>query len=118
MQPSGISVSSEEEVFLQRGIAIVEAQMQDEHFGPEALAEVLGVSLRQLRRRLGTSLGEGPAAFIRRLRLERAAQLLDARAGTVAEIAYRVGFSDPSNFARAFRAHFGHSPSEHIQERT
>ena len=112
VQPSGISVSSDEAVLLERVLAVVEAQMGDTHFGAEALAEDLGISPRQLRRRLRAISGESPHAMIQRLRLERAAQLLEARAGTVAEIAYRVGFKNADHFSTAYRKHFGHPPSE------
>jgi AraC-like DNA-binding protein len=54
--------------------------------------------------------------MIRRFRLERASQLLRARAGTVSEIAYSVGFTNPAYFARAFRKAFGEAPSEHARE--
>jgi transcriptional regulator GlxA family with amidase domain len=49
--------------------------------------------------------------LIRRLRLERAAQLLEARAGSVAEIAYSVGFKSVAHFSNRFYDHFGVRPS-------
>lgn len=54
------------------------------------------------------------AATVRRLRLERCAALLADRGttGTITEIAASVGFDDPASFSRAFRRHFGCTPSE------
>jgi AraC-like DNA-binding protein len=37
--------------------------------------------------------------------------LLDKHAGTVAEIAYQVGFSDQAHFSKSFKKQFGHTPS-------
>jgi transcriptional regulator GlxA family with amidase domain len=37
------------------------------------------------------------------MRLERAAQLLDAQAGTVVEVAYSVGFKSVAHFSNAFK---------------
>ncbi len=111
VEPAGIAVPSEEEAFMAAVAAAVEAQMSDVNFGPEALADALGISPRQLRRRLRAALGESPARLIRRFRLERAARLLEERAGTVAEVAYRVGFKNADHFSTAFRKHFGSTPT-------
>ena len=51
--------------------------------------------------------------LIRSLRLQRAADLLAKKSGTVAEICYAVGFGEQANFSRAFKKQFGCSPSEY-----
>ena len=112
VEPAGIAVPSAEEAFTADVAAAIEAGMGDAHFGPGALADALGISPRQLRRRLRAALGESPARLIRRFRLESAARLLEERAGTVAEIAYRVGFKNADHFSTAFRKHFGRTPTE------
>ena len=118
VQPSGVVVASDEEAFLNRVLHVIEDQMEESEFGVEALAEAVGVSGRQLRRRVKAVTGESPGALVRRMRLERAAQFLEAGAGTVAEVGYRVGFESASHFSKAFRAHFGHAPTDHAAERT
>jgi AraC-like DNA-binding protein len=55
---------------------------------------------------------------LRRMRIERAAQLLRARPGSISEVAYAVGFKSPSHFARVFRERYGVSPSEHASANT
>jgi AraC family transcriptional regulator of adaptative response / methylphosphotriester-DNA alkyltransferase methyltransferase len=45
------------------------------------------------------------------VRMERAAEMLDARGPTVREVAHRVGYRQPAQFAKAFRRHHGVSPS-------
>ena len=52
------------------------------------------------------------------MRLERAAQLLKARPGSISEVAYTVGFKSSSHFARVFREQYGVAPSEHIENPT
>jgi transcriptional regulator GlxA family with amidase domain len=46
--------------------------------------------------------------------LKRAADLLSQHYGNVAQIAYEVGFNNPSYFAECFRKQFGKLPSEYI----
>jgi AraC-like DNA-binding protein len=51
-------------------------------------------------------------SYLTRLRLERAADLLERTTLSVAEISYSVGFADQSYFDRVFRRHFSHTPRE------
>jgi signal transduction histidine kinase/ligand-binding sensor domain-containing protein/DNA-binding response OmpR family regulator len=113
LEPAGIALRSEDEVFLDRVRAVLEARHGEATLGPEALAEDLGVSRRQLQRRLRRLTGQGPAALLWSFRLDRAVQLLDAGVGSVSEVAYRTGFRNASHFARAFREAFGEAPSAH-----
>ena len=52
------------------------------------------------------------ASYLRGLRMDTAAQLLQESDLPVAEIAHRVGYEDPSRFAAAFRRHTGRRPTE------
>ena len=56
-------------------------------------------------------VGLPPAAYLRRLRLERAQTLLRATDLSATEIAHRTGFADSAQFSRAFRAALGITPS-------
>lgn len=51
--------------------------------------------------------------YIRKLRIEKAIQLLESSEDTLAEIAYLTGFSDQSHFNRVFKAQTGQTPSEY-----
>ena len=109
--PSSIVVPSAEAAFLDRVRAAAEAGMEDSSFGTDALAAEVGLSRRQLGRRLRDALDTSPGAFLRQMRLARAAQLLAQEAGTVAEIAYAVGYRDADHFAKQFRKSYGVVPS-------
>lgn len=61
------------------------------------------------RQRNGCTIGE----YVRRLRLEYARRQLSATEFPLSEIALAVGFADHSHFTRAFKAHFGFTPSEY-----
>ncbi len=75
------------------------------------LAEAVGVHpatlARSFRHRFGCSVG----TYVRRLRIERAAQRLGGTDLALAEIALAVGFSDQSHFCNVFRRLTGMSPS-------
>ena len=51
--------------------------------------------------------------YIRKLRIEKALQLLNASRHSLSEIAYLTGFSDQSHFTRIFKKHIGQNPSDY-----
>lgn len=74
-------------------------------------AEIAGLSVRTLQRRLNDK-GLNYSTLIHQARLEAAMHLLREPHMKVIDVAYEVGYDDPSNFARSFRALTGLSPSE------
>ena len=81
----------------------------------DALSETLGVSDSSLKRYFQNIYGCSVAAFQRKARMERAAELLrspDTRAMSVLDVALDVGYENQSKFAAAFKRTFGESPLE------
>lgn len=99
-------------LFLDRIRAIIEERLGDEHFTVEELAKEAGLSRSMLHRKLKKLSGMAAGDIITGIRLQRALELLESDAGTVSEIAYRVGFSDPGYFTRVFKRYFNILPNE------
>ncbi|RME42563.1 MAG: DNA-binding response regulator, partial [Chloroflexi bacterium] len=112
MRPKEVTVTSLDDQFLQKVMTTIEARLADERFSVEELSHEVNMTPRHLHRKLRALTGKTPVQLIRFVRLSRARQLLEQRAGTVSEIAYQVGFSNLSYFARVFREEFGKLPSE------
>ena len=98
--------------FLSRVIAVIEAHLDEEAFGVAELAEEMSMSRSTLLRKVKSSTGLSAALFIRKVRLHHARELLKDDALTISEIAFKVGFSSSSYFAKCFRDEYGYSPSE------
>ncbi len=111
--PSDITVPSEDAAFLEQVREVIEAKMGESDFGVDDLANEVGLSARQLQRRLRSAADLSAAAYIRMMRLERAAQLFEQQAGLVSEVAFRVGFKNADHFSRLFHQVFGVPPSEY-----
>lgn len=71
------------------------------------------LSRAQLFRKVKALLDTSPSELINDIRLQRAAVLIRAKADTLTQISYSVGFSEQSYFAKRFRRKFGVSPSEY-----
>ncbi len=108
--PRKVDLPDREAAFMEKLVTVIENSLEDSAFRTSLLAAEVAMSERQLQRKLRALTGEGPNALIRRLRLERAAQLL-TKGLSVSEVTYAVGFTNPSYFAERFRAQFGKEPS-------
>ncbi len=80
--------------------------------GVEDLARLAHFSRYHFSRLFSSMTGESIAAHTRRLRLERGAGELARTDRQVIEIALACGFEAHESFARAFKTHFGRTPTE------
>jgi AraC-like DNA-binding protein len=78
-----------------------------------ALAREVGISRAGFARRFTQTVGEPPMAFITRLRLAVAADLLRNDDMTIAAVARDVGYASPFALSTAFKREFGVSPHQH-----
>ena len=78
---------------------------------PPSLSKNLGVSVRTLERYCVRHFEQAPAQLYLLVRLQAARNMLFYQEAAIQEVAMACGFSYPSVFTRAFKAHFGQSPS-------
>jgi transcriptional regulator GlxA family with amidase domain len=93
---------------------VVEADYGDD-LSLNDVARRIATSRRQLQRIYAEIGGTTFRDQLTSVRMQRAADLLvdGGRTMTVREIAARVGYRQPAQFAKAFRSHHGTSPSEY-----
>jgi signal transduction histidine kinase/ligand-binding sensor domain-containing protein/DNA-binding response OmpR family regulator len=107
-----VKATSADEKFLERLRTTVERHLQNSRFGVEDLSREMGLSRVQLYRKITALTNQSANEFLRTYRLERAADLLRQGVGNVSEVAFQVGFENPSYFTKTFREHFGKLPSD------
>ncbi len=90
-------------------IALMRDRLEDRLTITE-LAAVLGTSQRELEALFKRQLGASPRTVYRRIRLVAARRQIEQTRLSVAEIALRCGYADPSAMTRAFAAEFGETP--------
>jgi transcriptional regulator GlxA family with amidase domain len=74
------------------------------------LAARVGMSPRTFARRFIAAAGETPLAYLHRLRIDAARQLLETRPKSIAEVSRAVGYEDVGFFRQLFRRHTGAPP--------
>jgi AraC family transcriptional regulator len=75
------------------------------------LSSIAGVHPAHFTRAFRHVLRQSPATYVRRLRLDWAAEAMDRTDHSLVEIAAASGFADQSHFTRAFRRHMGATPA-------
>ena len=63
-------------------------------------------------RKIKVLTGQTASEFIRKIKLEKAKELLENTDLTISEISYKVGFSSPSYFTKCFKEEYGLIPKE------
>lgn len=77
------------------------------------LAKGSGLSPSRFTHLFTSEVGESPARYLKRLRLERARELLETTGLKVKRIAYEVGITDVSHFVRDFTQCYGATPASY-----
>lgn len=85
----------------------------DEAIDVRKLAEIAHLSDFHFCRIFKAIKDESPIAFIARLRIETAAQLLRYSSLLVEEIAFNVGYESPASLSKAFKNQYGITPTEY-----
>lgn len=111
------TISARQRLF-EEVLVAMEQRLDEPGLVLDDLAGALFTSRRQLQR-VFTEQGTSFRTELVRLRMRRAAALLDASPTThVRAIAREVGYLQPAQFAKAFRRVHGVSPREHRAGRT
>ena len=112
----GGAAMDEDAAFLAHVNTIISRQIGEGHVDVGALATEMCMSLSAFRRRFSSLVDERPQAYVMRLRMDKARQLLGENPdATIADIGMRLGFDDKSNFTRAFKRVYGITPSEYVK---
>jgi signal transduction histidine kinase/DNA-binding response OmpR family regulator/ligand-binding sensor domain-containing protein len=95
--------------------AIALEEADDPDFGVEELAQKIGMSRRNLQRRLKSITGLSPGQYLKEIRLQMARDLLERGVyQTIAEVAYATGFTTPYYFSQIYEKRFGKKVSAYF----
>jgi transcriptional regulator GlxA family with amidase domain len=86
---------------------------QAQHLQMRDLAKQVNLSLWHFTHLFKAETSLSPKQYLRRLKMKKAAALLEDSFLSVKEITSLVGFDDRSHFSRDFKSAFGRSPSEY-----
>ena len=110
------NVLKTEHSFLQRFDAYVLNNIRFANLRISTVAEHFHMSERSLNRKLNAVVGASPKQYLMSIRLKHAEALLVSSEVSLKEIVASVGFNDSAHFSKAFKAHYGLTPSNYREQ--
>jgi len=113
MDVPGITVlDKSDQVFIEHLFDHINMNISNLNFTIAKLSKEMGMSRAQLYRKLNSMSNTSPVQFVRDVRLRHALNLINDKELSISEIAYEMGFSNPSYFSKCFKEKYGISPSK------
>lgn len=107
---------SQDDAFLRKINETIREYIGESDLSVEFLAEKTALSRVQLFRKFKAITGCTPSEYIKAVRLQHAADILQSGKQSIADVAYMVGFSDPKYFSNCFSEKFGMTPSQYTKK--
>jgi DNA-binding response OmpR family regulator/nitrogen-specific signal transduction histidine kinase len=107
-------IESDDEKLLNKVMLYLEENLTNTQLSVEELSRHVGMSRSSLYTKLLELTGQTPVEYIRSVKLNKAAVLMETSDMNIAQIAYSVGFATPNYFAKSFKAKFNMLPSEYL----
>lgn len=118
-EPTANQIESDldtENAFIHKAILLVEKNLDNPNFGIENMVDNLNMSQSTLYRKIKSLTGLSLTAFIRSIRLKKAAHLILSSDLNLNQIAYDVGFNDYKYFKTSFKKQFNCLPSKYKEQ--
>lgn len=111
-----IELSKEDERFRRKLERIVNARMRNPNLNVDVIASQFGMGRTNFYRKVRELMGMSPNDYLRKCRMERAAELLRSTELNITEVCAQIGVPDAQYFSRVFKAHFGMPPSSYREQ--
>jgi AraC-like DNA-binding protein len=104
-------LSKEDERFCRKLERIVTTRLRNPNLNIDIIAAQFGIGRTNFYRKVRELTGFSPNDYLKKCRMERAAELLRTTETTISEVCAQVGIPDAQYFSRVFKSHFGTTPS-------
>lgn len=113
-----VALSKEDERFCRKLERIVNSRMKNPNLNIDVIAAQFGIGRTNFYRKVRELMGVSPNDYLRKCRMERAAELLRDSELTIADVCAQVGIPDAQYFSRVFKSHFGIPPSAYREQKS
>ena len=110
------ALSKEDERFCRKLERLVNTRMRNPNLNIDVIAAQFGMGRTNFYRKVRELMGMSPNDYLRKCRMERAAELLRTTVLPVADVCAQVGMPDAQYFSRVFKGYFGMPPSAYREQ--
>lgn len=111
-----LNIKPSDEILMEKVMKVINDNLAEPTLDVEMLAKSVGLSRVHLYRKLKALTNLSTRDFIRNIRIQQAAKLLQDKRMNISDIAYSVGFNNLAHFSNSFKEQFGISPKEYMQK--
>lgn len=111
-----IATNTTDQTFLDKVVSLIDKNIENPEFDLERLSTILKMSRSQLYKKIKALTNQTVHDFMISIRMNRAKDLLLTGDYSVAETAYKIGYTHPTNFSRTFTKHFGITPTKFLEK--
>ncbi len=104
-------------MFISQVTKFIELHMSDPNFTIDSIVSEFNYGRSVFYRKIKTITGYTPTEFVKSVKMEKAGENLISTSKSVSEISTQVGFNDSDYFSRAFKKHYGLTPTNYRQQR-
>jgi AraC-like DNA-binding protein len=105
-------LGNKDQMFIKALSEAVNKNLDNASFNVDMFCREVNVSRTLMHMKVKKITGLSTTEFIKKIRMNEANRMLKENNLTVSEIAYKVGYNDPSYFSRSFKKMFGKNPTE------
>lgn len=116
VQAPSIVLSKEDERFCRKLERIVNARMRNPNLNIDVIAAQFGIGRTNFYRKVRELMGMSPNDYLRRCRMERAAELLRTTDLPVSDVCVQIGVPDAQYFSRVFKTFYGVTPTAYREQ--
>lgn len=116
LESLGFETTSADDTFMQKLFGVIEQNLSNPGLNVEILCKGVGMGRANFYRKLKAITDLSPVDLIRNKRLEIAARMLLETDMNISEVSANIGFNSHAYFATCFKAMYGMSPTEYVQQ--
>ena len=113
--PAEISLTSVDEKLIQKTLDYIAENIGNHELTVDKIAKEVGMSRTNFYRKIKALTNLSAAEFLRKIRMNHAAQLLKTNKVRISEARYMVGITDPDYFRECFKKQFGMTPKSYLE---
>ncbi len=111
-----IEIKSHDELLMQKVMSIIKDNISSSELNVELLADGVGISRVHMHRKLKDITNQSARDLIKNVRMKQAAYILVNKKLNISEVAYSLGYTSLSHFSTSFKAYYGVSPKEYVEQ--